>query len=376
MSTIYIHCRLLPWGAANVLTDLIREYGHDHDTKIFTLFSNSKTRDVNGVSITVVGALPFRIQSVFLFFQTYRVPLLSRLFDYRNLILFYPWLIARLRRKIQKHNPDQVIISSFAVAKNIVPTIGKWQIVTILYLHSPMQYIHTHRDEYRQKITGIKWWIFRTIAYKLKKRDTLPRIYDTIITNSNYTATQAKDIYGMSVDRVWYPQIHTAFGQQAPITCPDNYFVYVGRLVKFVKKVDRLIELVNATGDHLVLIGSGPDEQYLKKIAGPNCLFIGRVDDVDKRIDIIRKSRWLLNITKESFGLSTAEALLCGVPVFWYAEGASPELIDHKSGILTCNKSIGGLYEDFQAFKKQSWSREYIWKQAQWLFHLNTKTTL
>jgi hypothetical protein len=94
------------------------------------------------------------------------------------------------------------------------------------------------------------------IARKLKTRDTLPRTYDTIIANSNYTATQAKDIYSMSIDRVQYPQIHKAFGQQAPITCPDNYFVYVGRLVRFVKEVDRLIELINTTGDHLVLIGS------------------------------------------------------------------------------------------------------------------------
>ncbi|USN56423.1 MAG: hypothetical protein H6766_05190 [Candidatus Peribacteria bacterium] len=209
------------------MTELIYEYGHDSDTKIFTLFSETDIREVDGEYIPVICALPRRIQSVFFFFQKYRVPLFSRLFDYRNLMFFYPQLIARLRRKIVRSKPDTLVVSSFAVAKNIVPATGNWQLATTLYLHSPMQYIHTHRDEYSEKITGIKGRIFRSIAEKLRKWDTKERAYDTIIANSNYTAIQAKHIYHMSVDRVQYPPINRTFGEQAPILQPDNYFVYV-----------------------------------------------------------------------------------------------------------------------------------------------------
>lgn len=157
MKTSYAHCRLLPGGAANVLTDLIRHHGHDADTKIFTLFSTQKTRDVDDVAIPVVCVLPRRLQSVFFFFQYHRVIVLSWFFDYRNLIFFYPWLVAILRRKITQHQPDHLVISSFAVAKNIINSSPKqFKSRTTLYLHSPMQYIHTHRDEYSKKITGIK----------------------------------------------------------------------------------------------------------------------------------------------------------------------------------------------------------------------------
>lgn len=162
----YAHCRLMSGGAAKVLTHLIRDHGYDEQTKIFVLFAQQKTRDVDGTTLPVVSALPRWVESVFLFFQKVRVPLLSRLFDYRNLMVIYPQLIARLRRMILRENPDHLVISSFAVAKNVVPAAKKSsdsdrnkklkRPTTTLYLHSPMQYIHTHRDEYSTKLTGAK----------------------------------------------------------------------------------------------------------------------------------------------------------------------------------------------------------------------------
>jgi len=55
-----------------------------------------------------------------------------------------------LSKKIKKRKPDYITISSFAIAKNITPISG---IPMMLYLHSPMQYIWTHYDEYNEKLT-------------------------------------------------------------------------------------------------------------------------------------------------------------------------------------------------------------------------------
>lgn len=73
--------------------------------------------------------------------------MLSSIFDYRNLIVFYPLFMKILSRKIKKRKPDEVQISSFAIAKNI-EQIG---VPTSLYLHSPMQYIRSHYEEYLGK---------------------------------------------------------------------------------------------------------------------------------------------------------------------------------------------------------------------------------
>ena len=73
--------------------------------------------------------------------------MLSSIFDYRNLIVFYPLFMKILSRKIKKRKPDEVQISSFAIAKNIDPI----EVPTSLYLHSPMQYIRSHYEEYLGK---------------------------------------------------------------------------------------------------------------------------------------------------------------------------------------------------------------------------------
>jgi hypothetical protein len=211
-----------------------------------------------------------------------------------------------MRQVVLSQDPDCVVISSFAISKNIVPTTGR-EMPTTLYLHSPMQYIHTHYDEYVHKINGIKGWLFRRIVRKLTQRDTQPRIYDHLIANSNYTVDAAQKVYRLNIDQIQYPSIDRRLYDRT-ILSPHDYLVYVGRLVRFVKEVDRIIHAANATQTNLVLIGSGPDEEYLRSIAGPTCIFLGR--NPPDMHQTIGRSRGLINITKESFGIATAEALV------------------------------------------------------------------
>jgi glycosyltransferase involved in cell wall biosynthesis len=166
-------------------------------------------------------------------------------------------------------------------------------------------------------------------------------------------------IYGIDVETVSYPPVDKSLGDFPLVTRSDDYFVYVGRLVRFVKEVDKLIELVNHTGDNLILIGSGPDEAYLKSIAGPSCIFVGWVDGEEKK-KLIARSRGLLNITKESFGIATAEALLLGVPVLGYNDGASPELINKESGVLVDQKDHESLLRAFEILKQTDRDRSVI----------------
>jgi galactitol-specific phosphotransferase system IIB component len=88
-------------------------------------------------------------------------------------MFFYPSLMRVLSKKIKKYlsdhdknlkktdffdartiptrdNRNHILISSFAIAKNITPISG---VPMTLYLHSPMQYIRTHYDEYKEKLT-------------------------------------------------------------------------------------------------------------------------------------------------------------------------------------------------------------------------------
>lgn len=359
MKFAFVHCRIFPWWALNVFQDLIKEDFNNPSNKIshsqiFTLVSNTKYLEIWNIKIKIKTALPWRINKIFIYFTNHKVFILSQIFDYRNLIFFYPLLTKQLSKKIKKYKPDHITISSFAISKNI--TIPDW-CKSKLYLHSPMQYIRSHYDEYSQKIKWRKWFLFRFIVKRLRKWDKKFTKFDVCYANSDYTKQLAKKIYWIDC-QVKYPQVKEEYFTAMISTNPVNYYVYVGRLVNFVRESDLIINLFNHLKLPLIVIWSWPDELYLKSIAWDSIIFTWRWPT--GMIDIIKNSKWLINLTKESFGLWTAESLLVWVPVFGYNQWATPELVDKDSWILVDNKHIQTLIQKFQEFESRKRNRETI----------------
>jgi hypothetical protein len=108
------------------------------------------------------------------------------------------------------------------------------------------------------------------------------------------------------------------------------------------------------------MVGSGPDEAYLKSIARENIIFVWWMSDVEERVRLMAQARWLINLTKESFWMGTAEALLLGVPVFGFAGWATPSLVNEDSGHLVSTKSIPHLKKEFIRFSEKTWNRKQI----------------
>ena len=229
-----------------------------------------------------------------------------------------------------------------------------------LYLHSPMQYIRSHYNEYEVKVTWIKGKLFRYIACILKNRDLKYTKFDTIYANSEYTAELAKKLYHMPQITVSYPRINPAFATAEIVEEPHPYYLYVGRLVNFVRETDVIIQLFNELGLPLIMMGSGPDEVYLKSIAKPNIIFIGWIADPAEKLKVMSEATWLINLTKESFWMGTAESLLLGVPVFGFNEGATSSLVNEDSGILVTSKTFESLKKDFARFQERQWNRKQI----------------
>ena len=274
-------------------------------------------------------------------------------------MMIYPLCMRVLSRKIKKYNPEKIIISSFAIAKNISVS----NVYKKLYLHSPMQYIWSHYDEYTKKLKWVKWLLFKFITPRLRKRDKKFTQFDEVEFNSQYTAKLAKDLYWISW-KVVYPQIDFVFQTSIVNLQPSNYYIYVWRTVKFVKEVDKIIKLFNEIRQPLLIMWSGPDEIYLKSIAWDNIIFIWWISDPNEKMNIIRNAKWLINITKESFWICTAEALLCWVPVFGFNDWASVELIDADSWVLVSDKTHENLVSSFQKFSETQWNREKIQNRA------------
>lgn len=359
----------MPWWVLNVFVDMI-ENEKFTESKIFTAFSDREYLETSKWKIEIVTALPTFLNNLFLFFANKHIFILSSVFDYRNLMFFYKLLMKILSTKIIAYTPPKIVISSFAISKNLEFCKNNYKSsklfkkhnfdpITSLYLHSPMQYIRSHHQEYLQKIKWYKLKIFKYITPKLQQRDKNYTVYDQVYSNSEYTAELAQKIYNLE-STVKYPQIQQEFLHQVVNPEPQNYYIYVWRLVRFVKELDKIIWLFNQTWKSLLIMWSGPDEQYLKSISNWNIIFIWRIEDTTEKIKIIKNALWLINITKESFGLWTVEALLLWVPVFGYNDWASPELIDQSSGLLIPDKRYKTLLEYFDKFEKTKRDRKLI----------------
>ncbi|MDR2415120.1 MAG: hypothetical protein LBD75_00425 [Candidatus Peribacteria bacterium] len=58
--------------------------------------------------------------------------------------------------------------------------------------------------------------------------------------------------------------------------------------------------------------------------------------------------------------MGTVEALLMGVPIIGFADGATPELVDKESGILIEKKSVKNLIAAVEEFQTRTWDRKQI----------------
>ncbi len=123
---------------------------------------------------------------------------------------------------------------------------------------------------------------------------------------------------------------------------PENYLLFFGRIHPH-KGTFEAIEIAKRSGKTLVIAGIIQDQKYFNEKVNPHLSeeiqFIGSVEG-DRRAAILGNALALLHpITfDEPFGLSVAEAMLCGTPVIAFNRGSMPELIkDQETGFLVNN---------------------------------------
>jgi len=124
---------------------------------------------------------------------------------------------------------------------------------------------------------------------------------------------------------------------------PDDYLLYFGR-IHHDKGCAEAIDIAVKAGKKLIIAGLIQDKKYYEEKVQPfidneSVIYVGNADAV-QRNELLGKAYALLHPIhfKEPFGLSVAEAMLCGTPVIAFNKGSMPELIQHnKTGFLVNN---------------------------------------
>jgi glycosyltransferase involved in cell wall biosynthesis len=120
---------------------------------------------------------------------------------------------------------------------------------------------------------------------------------------------------------------------------PEDYLLYFGR-IHHDKGTAEAISIAKKSRRKLIIAGLVQDENYFKEKIEPQLneqiVYIGNAGP-EKRNDLLGKAIALLHPINfnEPFGLSVAEAMLCGTPVIAFNKGAMPELIkQNETGFL------------------------------------------
>lgn len=116
--------------------------------------------------------------------------------------------------------------------------------------------------------------------------------------------------------------------------------LYAGRLIK-EKNVDLLVHCANKKKYKTLIIGSGPEEKYLRKIAKNNITFKDFLQDHKEIFRYMKSAKVFVNLSqREGFSMSMLEALACGTPVITsnHKDNAGKSLINSK-----VNGYISGL---------------------------------
>ena len=94
------------------------------------------------------------------------------------------------------------------------------------------------------------------------------------------------------------------------------------------------ISLSKELDDSFIIILVGLSSNLIKKLP-KNILGIERTESQDELCDFYAASDLFLNLSvEETFGLTTAESLACGVPVVVYNATACPELVSNATGYV------------------------------------------
>ncbi len=247
---------------------------------------------------------------------------------------------------------DVILSSSHAVAKGVLSNANQ---LHISYVHTPIRYAW---DLYHQYLTdaelgfNLKGLIARKILHKIRLWDvSTPNRVDYFLANSKHIAKRIKKIYNRDADVIYPPVDVNNFSVNSS---KDNYYMTAARFVPY-KKVDLIVEAFSKMPDKkLVVVGSGPDKEKIKSIAGKNIEFTGYLDS-DKLNEYMGKAKAFLFAAEEDFGITIVEAQACGTPVIAYKTGgASETVVDNQTGILFNKQTTDSIIDAVVKFEKQS----------------------
>ena len=266
----------------------------------------------------------------------------------------FPYFIKKI--KVDK-SVELIISSSFSVAKGIKKSHPNQ--IHICYIQARNQrYLWDKEGIYFEKTTR---FLLSPILKLLKKIDIKHASNpDYLIANSRFVQNWIKETYKLNSEIIHPPVDVESFKLQKK---KENYFVTACRLEPY-KRVDLIVEAFNKSKENLIIIGSGTQEKYLKKIASENIRFVD-YSNSSVVYNYVSKAKAFIHAGIEDFGIAPVEAQACGTPVIAIKKGGLKEtVIENKTGVFFNEQDSNAILEAINRFNKIDFNYEFIRKES------------
>jgi glycosyltransferase involved in cell wall biosynthesis len=220
---------------------------------------------------------------------------------------------------------DLVVSSSHCVAKGVIPRADS---IHICYCNTPMRYVWAMYEEYfgAGRLRGFSRLAVPLFANYLRMWDVASsQRVDAFVANSENVRKRIWRYYRRESE-VIFPPVDTESTWLS--TEDDGYFLIVSAFAPY-KRLDVAVEAFSRRKEKLVIVGTGQEEQKLRKMAGSNIEFVGWVapENLGK---YYANCRALIFPGEEDFGIVPVEAQCYGKPVIALGQGGVLETVSGR----------------------------------------------
>lgn len=285
---------------------------------------------------------------------------------YRSLLPLFPLAL----ESFDLRGYDLLITSESGPAKGVLASSGTRH---VCYCHSPMRYLWELYPSYLHDWTHSTWKraALAALACPLRMWDySAAARVDEFVANSRNVQRRIWKTYRRASE-VIYPPVAV---EQCCWKPPADYYLVVSELVAY-KRVADAVRFFSRSGRRLKVVGEGPEYKALKRMAGRNVEFCGRVSTEELRA-LYSRCRALLMPGEEDFGMVAVEAMASGKAVIALGRGGVLESVppgDTVGGIFYEEPGEEGLGEAVARFERaetlvqparlQSWAARFSEKR-------------
>jgi glycosyltransferase involved in cell wall biosynthesis len=279
--------------------------------------------------------------------------------SYRKFLPLFPTAI----EQFDLRDYDLVVSFSHCVAKGVITTKDTCH---ICYCSTPVRYAWEFYYDYFKSTSGEGLsWLGRKLApfvmnyIKMWDILSLNRVDYFISVADNIT--QKIEKYYRRDSKVVYPPVNTEYF--VPTGEVGNYYLVVSRQVSY-KRVDLAIKAFNELNLPLTVVGTGPENRKLKKIANKNIKFMGRLSDEELK-KLYAGCKALIFPGEEDFGIVPLEVQSAGRPVIAYGKGGVLEtVVNGVTGIYFNEQTKESIIEAVKKFDDKKFNSADIRRHA------------